>query len=444
MFVSELLKATIAPGETMTVDILLSFLNRKLFNIGEADDTRLAKLRKAADTLASSLQSKRQSALNYSLVAFDPEVPSDEPIFEEVGSFVQAQWQTYKTCFSDVPRTLFRALLLEALWQSIKKDPNIAMAVCLNARNVLPHRDLGTESDLWSEVLTEATCVAEARARADWSADVKAPVIQIKVPKLSLGGGKTATDRNALTQGLNGAAGPNPHWSNSPQQWAPEFAKKAATAIADAIDNASKDSVPADDTKKLFLDPLTTFMTGYVSEITKAIRSVSFSSAVMQRRSQLLWWREAAYSPIVQKSYRHFRPDEATLLMVFDLIEQVPAFCPESVESFLHESVAGSGFHSVSQFVLIKDILSAITEKPLPAQLSDRLAKLSGTVVGRKPLVEFLSNAHIAKKIDLGRLPIEVGISAELPMRLADFAVWIFRELQAQRVLLESSSEAKA
>src|ERR1700733_2717419 len=115
----------------MTIDILQEFLNRSLSNIGKADDTRFAKLRKAADQLASSLQAKRRAALNYMLVATDPDAPVDDPVFDEVGSFVQEQWQTYRTCFADVPRTLFRALILEALWQSIQKDSAIASAVCL-------------------------------------------------------------------------------------------------------------------------------------------------------------------------------------------------------------------------------------------------------------------------------------------------------------------------
>jgi Arc/MetJ-type ribon-helix-helix transcriptional regulator len=429
----------------MKVDILQDFLNRKLFNIGEADDTRFAKLRKAADTLAASLQSKRQAALNYSMVAFDPDVPPDEPIFEEVGSFVQDQWQTYKTCFSDVPRTLFRALLLEALWQSIQKDPNIATAVCLGARNVIPQHDLGNEKDIWSQIVTKASDVAEARARADWSAEVKIPAIQIKLPKLSIGAGGPTVAREALVQGLQGAAAPNPYGpGQNPAAWAQEFAKRATVAIADAIDQASQDSISQADLKKSFLDPLANFMNECISEMTKAIRAVALSSAGMQRRSQLLWWKEAAYSAIVQRSYRHFRPEEAVLLMVFDLVEQVPSFCPESVESFLHESVASGSFHSASEFVAIKDILSALVEKQLSSQLGDRLAKRTSTGIGRKPMIEFLANAHAAKKLDLARLPIEVGISAELRMRLADFAVWIFREIQALRVLGDVSSEAKA
>lgn len=427
----------------MTVEILQSFLNRKLFDIGEADDTRFAKLQKAADGLAESLQAKRQDALSYLLVASDPDVPSDEPIFKEVGSHVQAQWQTYRTCFSDVPRTLFRALLLETLWQSIQKDENIAMGVRLSLQNVIPIRNLGNEADIWNEVVAKASDVSDARARAEWSAEIKAPVIQVKLPKLGLIVGNAAVDREALTQGLQSAAGNNPYWpNNNPQAWVQEFAKRAATTIADAIEKASKDSTPAAETKKQLTDPLTSFVNELLTEITKAVKAISASSAGMQRRSQLLWWKEAGYSPTAQKSYSHFRPEEATLLMVVDLTEQVPAFCPESVESFLYETVAGSAFHSSSQSVLTRDVISGVTEKPLSPQLAERLAKWSRPSEGRKPLIEFLSNAYVAKRLDLSRLPTEVGISGELPMKLPDFAVWIFREIQALRVL-EPRSGAK-
>ncbi len=137
----------------MTTDILQRFLSRKLFDIG-ADDTRLDRLRKAADELASSLLKVRSPAVTYSLVAFDPSIPADEPVLSEVGTLVEQHWNTYRSCFSDVPRPLFRAILLEALRQGQEKDTAIAATTALISRNVLPHFAVESEREVWNDLVS--------------------------------------------------------------------------------------------------------------------------------------------------------------------------------------------------------------------------------------------------------------------------------------------------
>lgn len=152
-------------------------------------------------------------------------------------------------------------------------------------KKVLPLRVLGNEKDIWLGIVTKAGDLAEVQARTDWSAEVKATSLQFKVPKFSLAASKATIDRDVLTQGLQGAAGPNPHWSNNPQVWAPEFAKKAANAIADAIEKTSKDSGPSqEDIKKHFLEPLTTFLSECTSAIAKAIRTVNMSNGTLLQK----------------------------------------------------------------------------------------------------------------------------------------------------------------
>ena len=73
--------------------------------------------------------------------------------------------------------------------------------------------------------------------------------------------------------------------------------------------------------------------------LTTTLQAVSNATEGLQRRTNLLWWKEALFSPSGRMSYRDMMSFEAAALMAFDLHRQIPTFSPASVAAFLRETV---------------------------------------------------------------------------------------------------------
>ncbi len=427
----------------MTSDILQKFLSQKLFDIGP-DDTRLDRLRKAANELASSLLKVRSPAVTYSLVAFDPNVPADEPVLAETASRVEQHWNTYRSCFSDVPRPLFRAVLLEALQQGQEKDTGIAAAVALLSRNVLPHFAVESEREAWNDLILSAEGRTEERAQSEWSTQRSSQVAALTAKQASPAPMKI--DRAEFGKKLHSASGPqnaqgqalpdpNPYWPNSPQAWAQEFANRASNAIADVVDKAVEQS------GKQIDKSLAASLGHQVNDLSDAIGRTSVG---LQRRSDLLWWKEAAYSPLIKQSYRSVSSESAAVLMAFDLHRQVPTYCPESVEHFLREAVlaliGGQGTTRHKNKPL-REILADFARN-CPPGVPEATFQPLRQPHGRRPLTSYLSDAAIPGNLERKPFVAAVGIDPDTSFSLPEFSVWIFRELQAIRATSDAAKAA--
>jgi hypothetical protein len=135
--------------------------------------------------------------------------------------------------------------------------------------------------------------------------------------------------------GTNG----NPHMpQNAPSQWVTEFGDKMAEAVAEVVDAvAGAVSIEQSDLSEPFR-ALASSVSEYVDTTLKA---VSAATAGLQRRTNLLWWKEALFSPSARLSYRDLPRAVAAALMAYDLQQQVPTFSPASVAAFLFEAVIG-------------------------------------------------------------------------------------------------------
>lgn len=420
----------------MSRDILQRFLSRRLFEIG-GDDTRLDRLRRAAGDLGSSLIEEPTRTMRYALVAFDPDVPVDDPVLDEVADAVEQHWNTYAGCFADRPRTLLRAVLLEALRQAAGRSVGIAAAIALSARNLLPHLNLGAEQDIWRDLFAESEERLDERARAEWSLGVESVLPAIGA--MDLGVDRAAsmqkTDRKALSLAFQAASGPqnqqsqslpnpNPNWPNSGPPWSYEFAPRAAQAVADAIDKATSGALH-------MLPGLgNTINDGVQAVLNEVLATVVRGTHGVRRRTELLWWRAALYSPSARVSYRSLSSAGAAALMAIDLHRQVPAFCPASVEFFLRETVA-----------LAIDAEGASSAKPLRKLLTEIGSGTSSGVVreiltpfrqssGRGPMIGLIADLLGGGRATGDRFGASVGVGGDLKFTAPELAVWLFRELQ--------------
>ena len=119
---------------------------------------------------------------------------------------------------------------------------------------------------------------------------------------------------------------------NNPSAWAQQLGNGFAEAIGEAIDNVAAQSKVGPIDLSASFQQLTSAVSGYVSE---ALRAVSGATAGLQRRTNLIWWKQALFSPSKQKSYRAYPVTIASALMALDLYQQIPCFRPRVSPPFL-------------------------------------------------------------------------------------------------------------
>jgi hypothetical protein len=430
----------------MSGDVLLRFLGKGLINVG-GDDAKLEKMRGAAAEMAARLRIAPQQTCNFAPVAFDPDVPVDDPVILEATTVLAKHWPTYVNTFAGTPVTVVRAMLLDALVQA-SDDERIAIGFVSAARNVLPFMDVGSEREIWADVVTNVEARVDARAEEEWAtpASIPVPEIRINLDKMQITTQHQKIDRNTLAKSLEAASGPqskagnaptsgNPQWPNSGQPWSYEFVPRATAAIANAIDEATANvSVAPVDLNTPFVNLTKTVQ----SHATETMASVSRATMGLQHRTNLLWWKEALYSPSARRSYRQMSDVGAAGLMAFDLHKSVPIFSPGSVVAFLRETVVSLGTDAIKGGHKILDLTRSLVTAPEVVPLRQSISALGRGAEGRGPLLALVSRSTEGSFPTEKRFRELVGVPPTATLVLADFAVWVFRELQAMQATTES------
>ncbi|MBO9575598.1 MAG: hypothetical protein J7494_07680 [Sphingobium sp.] len=433
---------------------LQGFLNKGLIDVG-GDDTKLEKLSQAAKDLAGTLKKKPSKALSYSLIAFDPDAPEDDPVVQEALAALQNRWTTYRNTFAATPIAVIRAILLDALVDAAAEDDRVGVCFVASARNALPLLPVDNERDIWIGIVEQVERRVDARAEEEWATPesisvqpMKYEVPPLTAPEVTIG----KASKSDLQTGMLAAAGPtyqqpqqgnvatngNQHWpQNQPQLWVYEFGTRSGTAIASAINAAMAGiEVSQPDLAEPF-SKLATAVSGYVDN---TLKSVSAATAGLQRRTNLLWWREALYSPSAGKSYRQLPPSVAAALMALDLFDTVPLFSPASVSAFLGETVLRLNGIADSGKRPVQDLVAEAQDHDGLASLRAAAAKLAAPPDGRGPLLALIGHpAHTGARNadDFQRL---TGVPASSELDSVAWAGWLFRELQASQAATDASS----
>lgn len=424
----------------MSNQVLLSFLNAGLLNLN-GDDAKLTKLQEAAGDLAASLKKTPGKTTSFALIAFDPQAPVDDPVVVEATAAIQKRWATYVNTFAGTPITVIRAILLEALVQAADDD-KVAVAFVASARNVLPFMETAHEQTIWADVVVEIEQRVDARAELDWATpeSIHVPAMAAVSPSpIELPAASANIDSNTLAQQLQAAAGPNsdsgatngnphasPHSQN--QQWVTEFGTRAATAISAAFENALEESEARSIDLTEPLLQLSQLVSKYVEGTLKTVSAATYG---LQRRTNLIWWKETLYSPSAHMSYRILPAPTAATLMAFDLHRQVPTFSPASVAAFLHETVLSLPNIDPAARWSIRDLLGEAVKSLELTDLRDVATQLAPDNAGRGPVLVLLGTGGVKPDLDDESFREKVGIPAATMLTLPEWAAWIFRELQA-------------
>lgn len=439
-------------GEFVATDILIRFLGAGLINVG-GDDAKLDRLKETAADLAATLKKTPSKSAAFALIAFDPEAPADDPVIKEAAEALQKRWATYVNTFSGTPVAVIRAILLDALVHASDEDDKVGVAFVTSARNALPFMEAGNERAIWADVVANIERRVDARAEAEWAmpSSITAPAMSFEAPKVvSAGATIGSVDRAALTKQVLAAAGPNnisgqptggnPHWPNQNQHWTQEFSTRLAAAIADTVDSVGEEAnvEPID-----LSGPLKGLAQAVKTHVEATLQAVTSATAGLQRRTNLIWWKEALYSPTARVSYREMPTSTAAALMAFDLHRQVPTFSPASVAAFLHETVLSIPSLDPAEGRPILSLLEEAMASPELAPLREAAAQLVLDLAGRGPILALLGHGSGRSTLDDDGFRARVGVPAATPLTVPEWATWLFRELQAARAAQEGAEAKK-
>lgn len=436
----------------MTSDILIRFLNAGLINVG-GDDAKLERLKETSADLAAVLKKTPSKTTAFALIAFDPEAPIDDPVIKEVVAALQNRWATYVNTFSGTPVAVIRAMLLDALVQAASEVDNVGVAFATSARNALPFMEAGNERAIWGDVVADIERQVDARAESEWATpeSINVPAMQYAAPEaVQVITSPPNIGKDMLVKRFEAVAGPsnaagqgtggNPNWPNNNQQWVTEF----GTRMADVISEVAAAVIKGYQIKPIDLSgPLKNLSQAVTAHVDETLKAVSIATTGLQRRTNLIWWKEALYSPSVRISYRGIPITTAAALMSFDLHKQVPTFSPASVAAFLCEAVLSLPSADSARVRPIRDLLREALESPELARLREAAAQLVPEPVGRGPLLGLLRNNTDQRILDDGQFRALIGVSAETPLTAAEWATWLFRELQAARAAQEGMETKK-
>lgn len=427
-------------------EILLSFLNIGVVNVG-GDDTKLEKIQAAIKDLAAEVKKSPAKAIKYTVVAADPDVEASDPSVEGALATLRSHWNTVSNTFQATPVAIIRAMLLDAVVKSAREDDAVGVAFVNSARNALPYVESGNERPIWLGAVKEIEAKVDDRAVAEWATPemISLNPLAFSAPQVEPGGIKVhPVDRNSLQTMISQASGPmvggdqNPYWPNTAQQWGPEFARRMTTAVADVIDN-TVDTIDLDPVD--IAGPLQVMAKAVSAHIETALAAISGATAGLQRRADLLWWKEALYSPSARVSYRDLPAFEASALMAVDLFYQVPTFSPASVSAFLSEAIQLLPLVTATEkrgfLDLVKEAHSADALNPLRTVAS----QLADAPVGRGSLLSLIGYIPQTSSLDAAGLKKFGGMDESSTLAPADWGAFLFRELQAARAVKPAWAE---
>lgn len=434
----------------MEQEFLLKFLEIGAIDL-KGDDAKLDKLRSTAKDLSAALRKAPSKTASFTMVAADPNIVATDPTIEEAMAALRKQWETVANAFSARPIGILRAILLDAIVQAARSDDAIAVAFVNTARNALAHTETADEADIWREAVSEIETKVDVRAETEWATPEMITVdpIQYTPPAPVFSGNKVATtDRNTLQENILSAAGPwgengpNRYYvNNNPQQWSQVFAEKMSVTIGNAMDILAQELAPA---PVDLSGPLSTLATAVTAHVEKALASFSGATAGLQRRTNLLWWKEALYSPSAHASYLDLPPFEASALMALDLHEQVPTYSPASVSAFLREAIRCLPVEDGDQGNGERDIASLVRDARTTAFMQPfrtLSAQYVPSPVGRGPLLSLIGHPEDSSTVEVMALRALCGVDAAVKMTPSDWGTYLFRELQAARATSDSSTK---
>jgi hypothetical protein len=167
----------------------------------------------------------------------------------------------------------------------------------------------------------------------------------------------------------------------------------------------------------------------HANQIAGAVAGALAPLQSIDLRSRALLWRSALFSTSQRKPYRDLSPQLAVVAIAADVAGELPPLSPASVDNLVWEAthaVLGTESTSISAFV---NALTGLDRGAAAALLGTEMAG-----PGRKTLASFLRAVSTDGKMTQD-VRAELGVEADVEIRMADWARWLYRDLRAERIV---------
>ncbi|MCW2985773.1 MAG: hypothetical protein JWR63_3343 [Conexibacter sp.] len=351
-------------------DLIGDLLRAGLLSELGDDPERATKLRSAADRLSAYLQADgRPLVLSVSSEALSESGDDVSGLLAISERHVADEWETLSNAFPQRPDALLRAVLLAALALAADSDPRVRRASWYALRSRLEEGSSGR----WGETAV--------RLLAGWDEAIQREIVHLWVPAPA-----STTLRMPAIAGSEGfkmpsdlparvtAAAQQVQYSQYPATLQTELGPYFQEVI-DLASNAGSHAA------ELSVTQMKAAFTALGTRLREALEAHEQTVQATRRRTDLLWWRESAYSARLATRYRDLQdPIDVAFAAAADLYAQVPLLAPVATEHVLADLVtASTAAESVSRSDLpnareanhLRGLVAVSYPGPVTAALAD-------------------------------------------------------------------------
>ncbi len=416
--------------------ILQKYVDSEIFTLRSDED--FAKLKEAATNLSKSELKKKVKLPAYILTAFDPNISSDEPTLEKTKELVIKQSPTVLSQSKDTPRTILRAVILEALYTRAMNDMDYARILWLTASSFIAHYTSDNEKNILYTILQEIGEIVEKDATEKWSELNTVEVLRFNETSLSI---EKINNIDSAIKTFKSNFTNSIQYDNSNVHHAQYVNQSVISFVASLKENGAKEI--ADLVKKSFdsyknmFDNISNSLIEFMSEIEPYLHDIGNqlinSVTAVNNRSELLWWKESLYSQTIKSSYRSLDSTTISVVMAFDLHFIVDQVYPVSIDFFLRETSyklipIDQDTISLESFILLfkqEFLANYLRNSSIKPEHSDNRTTLLGYLVST-------ANGQVKEL----KIKEQLGIDPNTKFSLHDLAVWLFHDLQAYKIML--------
>ena len=419
----------------MDKSILQEYLNLQFIPLD--DDSALDKLKKASGDIAKKLQKDKSKIISYTLVALDPQISVNDSSLTEVRDIIIKHWPVFATKASDLLVTYLRSVILEAL-QSISDNPQLAGIIWLTGSCVFPYYILDREASTLKSWLEGIGHIYEQEAESQWNASANIKFGSPEQVTLNATISNSQVSAETFSADLKAASahtqygGENQYQTQQYNVWPNFFSTRAGEGLAKEINRAL--TAQGNGLKK-GLEGYNTQLNQYFSGLGKYFEDISkqmiTGTQTIQRRSQLLWIKEALFSVGQKTSYRDVSKSDLPFVLAKDMQTLVTVIYPISVDFFMKE-------------ILRSTVNDADTKIPFSNLLEADRLKNTQSILGtqstidssRKSLTNYILRLA-SNQTAIEQMESETGINPESEISLADFTVYLLHDLQSVKLSIQ-------
>ena len=402
------------------MDIIGELLRANMLQQVGDDPNRVDRLRSAASALADTLSSGEPGRLPTALLsAADSTSDGKTPMIRMSREALLKRWETLGNAFPDEPVELYRAVLLDAAVRAFSTSGVATAAGWYTLRTALQLLQTGRWSPVLRQLLAEWDDAAGAAAERAWAID---SMRSRQMRTESAWPAAKESDDEGTEKAAAQAEG------SATRQLVQSLISAGAGSYNTAFTTALRNNlgpliellredmrVTAEEVVREYAERMDQIAQTLLTESRERLGEMQRYSRAVALRTELLWWRTAAYSSSRRLRYSELTPAQAVIAAALDVHHMANALAPASVEHVMFDTVSAA----VEGTIRLVDLSNCAWSAEL--------------ATGREP-----ADGTFLCAVGLGvHTPLA---SRDAPLPAAEASVVLFRDLQAARLLARQGS----